>query len=77
MRPHGRLYRNQFWITRNGGDSAALVASGLFGQECYVHPLSGTVLVKFSSYPSTKDIWPRSANEWHVFEQVISQLSKQ
>ncbi|WP_204114891.1 serine hydrolase domain-containing protein [Shimia biformata] len=47
--PNGR-YRNQFWIMDENGP--AHLSLGIFGQHILVDPETGTVAVKFSSWPT-------------------------
>lgn len=54
--PDGR-YRNQFWIVEQG--RPAHLSLGIFGQHVFVDPDTGTVAVKFSSWPDflSEDNW--------------------
>lgn len=48
VHPHGS-YTNQWWVT--GNDRGNVYAVGIHGQYIWVDPPSGTVIVKFSSWP--------------------------
>ena len=43
----GTAYRSQFWIPGNKTD--AYYADGAYGQYCYIHPESETVIVRFAT----------------------------
>ena len=43
------MYRNAFWVFERGQVISGL---GIFGQYCYVHRPSRTVIARFSTYPS-------------------------
>lgn len=43
------MYRNAFWVFERGEVFSGL---GIFGQYCYVNRRTGTVIARFSTYPS-------------------------
>jgi CubicO group peptidase (beta-lactamase class C family) len=43
------MYRNAFWVMQRGQEFSGL---GIFGQYCWVHRPSRTVIARFSTYPS-------------------------
>jgi CubicO group peptidase (beta-lactamase class C family) len=49
----GGVYRNQWWCRDRA--AGVLMASGIHGQNLYVHPPSGTVVAKFSSQPEPRN----------------------
>lgn len=52
-------YRNQWWVT--GNNRGSFYAAGIHGQFIWVDPPSGTVIVKFSSWPEPiTEAWSRS-----------------
>lgn len=51
----GGMYRNQFWIPREGSD--VVLALGIHGQMIYVNRPARVVAVKLSSWPVPQDAW--------------------
>jgi CubicO group peptidase (beta-lactamase class C family) len=43
------MYRNAFWVMRRGQEFSGI---GIFGQYCWVHRPSRTVIARFSTYPT-------------------------
>jgi CubicO group peptidase (beta-lactamase class C family) len=65
----GFAYRSQYAILRGHG---AYNAGGAWGQTCYVHPGSETVIVKFSTCPSIE----LYETEIRAFQKIASQLAE-
>ncbi len=51
--PAGAHYRNGWWVRDPGGPF--LHGSGIYGQNLFVHAPTGTVVVKFSAWPTPLD----------------------
>ena len=66
-------YRNQWWST--GNDRGNVYAVGIHGQYIWLDPLSGTVIVKFSSAP---DPVSAAGNQIHarLFREVCGVLER-
>jgi CubicO group peptidase (beta-lactamase class C family) len=65
------MYRNAFWVMDRGVEFSGL---GIFGQYCWVHRPSRTVIARFSTYPQAlhEDI---SAESMRAFRAVAHHLS--
>lgn len=57
--PPGSHYRSGWWI--RDAEAPYLHASGIYGQNIFVHGPSGTVVVKLSSWPTPLDRWALDA----------------
>ena len=64
-------YRNAFWTLERGEVFSGL---GIFGQYCYVHRPSRTVIARFSTYPSALPE-PLSAETLAGFAAVVAALT--
>ena len=64
------MYRNAFWVMDRGREYSGL---GIFGQYCWVHRPSRTVIARFSTYPTAlpEDI---SAESLRAFRAVADHL---
>lgn len=51
----GGMYRNQFWIPREGSD--VILALGIHGQMIYINRPARVVTTKLSSWPVPQDAW--------------------
>jgi CubicO group peptidase (beta-lactamase class C family) len=69
--PQGTAYGSFFWFPP--GKSTAVLASGAFGQTCYINWTFNTVVLFFSSWIVGDDWTKLTADQWHACEQ-ISQL---
>lgn len=64
------MYRNAFWVIERGQVFSAL---GIFGQYCWVHRPSATVIARFSTFPSAVP-FDVSAEVMRGFEAVAEAL---
>jgi hypothetical protein len=71
--PQGTAYGSFFWFPP--GKSVAALASGAFGQTCYINWTFNTVVLLFSSWIVGED-WTRlTADQWHACEQISQVVS--
>jgi CubicO group peptidase (beta-lactamase class C family) len=65
------MYRNAFWVMERGNVFSGL---GIFGQYCWIHRPSQTVVARFSTYPSALP-FDISAEVLRGFDAVAESLS--
>ena len=63
------MYRNAFWVIRR---DKVFTGSGIYGQYCFVHRPSRTVIARFSSYPEALPL-DRFRSVLHDVGQGLSQ----
>lgn len=64
------MYRNAFWVIRQG---RIATGSGIFGQSCFVHRPSRTVIARFSTWP---EAFPLDVAEevWGAAGSIVEHL---
>ncbi|MGB8858879.1 MAG: serine hydrolase, partial [Ilumatobacteraceae bacterium] len=65
------MYRNAFWVFER---DQVLSGLGIFGQYCYVNRTTGTVIARFSTYPSASPD-DYNAETLAGFEAVVAHLA--
>ena len=64
------MYRNAFWVIRR---DKVFTASGIYGQYCFVHRPSRTVIARFSTYPEALPL-DISAETYGAFAAIVEHL---
>lgn len=66
-------YRNQWWST--GDDRGSVHAVGIHGQYLWLDPMTGTVIVKFSSEPDPVS-FESSRKNVEIFSRIVESVSR-